>query len=348
MDITSLLKHAVLAPSGDNCQPWRFRVGDTSIEIWNVPSADTSLFNFGQRASIVAHGSAIENICIAARAQGLQPSVATFPDARRHDLIATMSFTPAQPAQEPLLPAIAARTTNRRLYERRELAPDQQESLARHTEGSGFVRLVTRRDEVAGVARAIALNDAIAFENEHIHAFLFDHIRWSEEEAERTRDGLFVGTLELKTPDKIGFRFLKNWGLVRRLIPLGVPKIIAQTAAKLAGSASAIGVIAMPDDSLESYLTGGRLFQRVWLEATRLGLAFHPMAGIACLIQRVRAGITDRLSDKHCGQLREADISLRKAFGLRDEAMVMTFRAGVAPPPTARSLRLPVNDVMLD
>ncbi len=347
MDITSLLKHAVLAPSGDNCQPWRFRPGDSSLEIWNVPEADTSLFNFGQRASIIAHGSAIENICIAARARGLRPDVAPLPDAGKPELVSVMSFTEFQPTQEPLLPMIAARTTNRRLYERGELAPEQQDSLARHTEGGGFVRLVTRQAEVAGLARTIALNDAIAFENEHIHAFLFDHIRWSEEEAERTRDGLFVGTLELKAPDKIGFRFLKNWGLARLLIPLGVPKIIAQNAFRLAASASAIGVIAMPDDSLSSYLTGGRLFQRVWLDATRLGLAFHPMAGVACLIQRVRAGITDRLSDKHCAQLIEADIALRKAFGLKDEAMIMTFRAGFAPPPTARSVRRAVDDVVI-
>lgn len=347
MNIRSLLDYAVLAPSGDNCQPWRFRVTESSIELYNVPDADTSLFNFGQRASIVAHGAVIENICIAARKQGLRPGVSVFPDRQKENHVASVSFSAAEPQTEVLFSAIPERTTNRRLYERRPLSDEQASSLSKHSEGGGFVRLVVNPAERAALARAVALNDAIAFENEHIHKFLFDHIRWSDEEAERTRDGLFVGTLELKAPDKIGFRLLKNWGIASFLGTFGVPKIIAQNAVKLGMSSSAIGVVAMPDDSLESYFAAGRLFQRVWLEATHLGLAFHPMAGIACLIQRVRAGITDRLSGRHCMQLRKAEEGMRKAFGLKDEAMVTTFRVGFAPPPSARSVRLPVSDVLI-
>ncbi|HSW65150.1 MAG TPA: hypothetical protein VLH56_17855 [Dissulfurispiraceae bacterium] len=348
MKIRSLLDYAVLAPSGDNCQPWRFRVTESALELYNVPEADTSLYNFGQRASIVAHGAAIENICIAARQNGLRPVVSVFPNRQKENHVASVSFSASEPETEPLFPAIAERTTNRRLYEQKSLSDNQVVSLSKCVEGEGFVRLAVKPDELSALARPIAINDAIAFENEHIHKFLFDHIRWSDEEAERTRDGLFVGTLELTAPDKIGFRLLKSWGVAGFLGAFGVPKIIAQNAVKLGMSASAIGVVAMPDDTLENYLAGGRLFQRVWLEATRLGLAFHPMAGIACLIQRVRAGITDRLSDRHCKQLRAADDSMRKAFGLKDEAMVMTFRVGFASSPSARSLRLPVNDVMLD
>ena len=66
-DIKKILEAAVHAPSGENCQPWRFEIRGDEIGVFNLPKKDQSLYNEGQMASYVAHGALIENILIANR-----------------------------------------------------------------------------------------------------------------------------------------------------------------------------------------------------------------------------------------------------------------------------------------
>ena len=70
------------APSGENCQPWRFIVDGDKIKIFNIPERDTSLYNVLQFGSFVAHGALIENMLIASSAVGCRGIIQLFPDPR--------------------------------------------------------------------------------------------------------------------------------------------------------------------------------------------------------------------------------------------------------------------------
>lgn len=52
--IQKILEIAVNAPSGENCQPWRFRVEGEKIWVYNNPESDQSLYNYAQCGSLVA------------------------------------------------------------------------------------------------------------------------------------------------------------------------------------------------------------------------------------------------------------------------------------------------------
>ncbi len=67
------------APSGENCQPWHFVVRGASIEVHLLPERDQSAYAWGQRASYLANGAAIENMVIAASAEGYRVIVNYFP-----------------------------------------------------------------------------------------------------------------------------------------------------------------------------------------------------------------------------------------------------------------------------
>ena len=89
-DVTiKILEEAIYAPSGENCQPWKFAVDGSNVHIFNVPEADASLYNFEQRGSYVAHGALIENIVIVALKYGYKASVKLFPIKEEPDLVAT-------------------------------------------------------------------------------------------------------------------------------------------------------------------------------------------------------------------------------------------------------------------
>ena len=59
--IQRILEAGIQAPSGENCQPWRFRSRNDFIDLFNLPERDTSLYSWGQRASYFAHGTLLEN-----------------------------------------------------------------------------------------------------------------------------------------------------------------------------------------------------------------------------------------------------------------------------------------------
>src|SRR4030043_1157048 len=108
---------------------------------------------------------------------------------------------------------------------------------------NGEVRLLEDPQKKALVAKAIGINDKLVFENQNLHRFLFEHIRWTEEEAQRTRDGLYVKTLELSSIQIKGFKLLRNWSLLKTLNKFGLSRAIAKQAEKLCLSASATGIV---------------------------------------------------------------------------------------------------------
>lgn len=342
MNYQELLKAAVQAPSGDNSQPWRFEVKGDQILIFNLPERDTSLYNYRQRASLVAHGALIENMVIAAGAAGYSADITIFPDAAAPDLIALVKLQPGSTGDARLVPAIALRCTNRRKYDGTPVTDDERQALLHAADGlPGSIVLTGSEEEQSAVADVMALNDRLVFENQHLHAFLFDHIRWDDREACETLDGLDIKTLDLEPPDRLMFPLLKNWSLVKILASMGVPRIIAANARKQAMSAGALGAVIISGSSDRDYIDAGRIIERVWLEATLRGLSFQLMTGITFLMQRVADGEMGQLAPGHIQLVRESRIRLANVMGKGEGIVAVMFRVGRSNPPSARSLRIP-------
>ena len=348
MSIKTILESAIRAPSGDNCQPWKFVIENNSINILNLPDRDTSLYNFRQRASLVAHGALLENITITSHALGYDAKIMPFPDKINPNLVATVELKKSDIKDEPHYSCITRRSTNRKQYKPIPLTEEQRVGLLNISQGvsAGEVRLLEDPQKKALLAKVVGINDKLVFENRNLHRFLFEHIRWTEEEALKTRDGLDIKTLELSPPQTIGFKLLKRWSLLQKLNKFGLSRVIAKQAEKLCLSSSAIGIVIAGNNTDEDFLTGGRLVQRVWLEATRTGLAFQPMTGITFLVQRVLAGDKKELSTANINLIMDAHEIIKTAFGLEKETIVLLFRIGHSDPPSSRSLRLPVEKVL--
>lgn len=343
--IRTIIAAGIKAPSGDNCQPWRFEAYDNRIDIFNLPERDTSLYNYKQCASLVAHGACIENMLITAPKYGCHAELSYFPTLDNEQHVARIDISRGETLDDPLFAAISERTINRKPYSGGELSPEATESIIQTAANSGItgcsLKLIQGgKKNIA--ADIVALSDRLVFENPHLHGFLFDHIRWNPEEAERTRDGLDIRTLELAPPDRILFPLLKNFGLVRFISMFGATKMIAANAKKLMLSASAAGIITIENTSAESWLNAGRILERVWLEATRQGLSFHLMTGITLMAQRLRDGELGRLDSSNISLVKQAEALLKGVSGA-NSPVALLFRIGNADAPSVRSLRIPAN-----
>lgn len=341
--ITQLLKLAVAAPSGDNCQPWRLILMDGRLQLFNRPDQDTSLYNHAQRASLLAHGALLENLAIAAPGFGLRAEISLFPDPAVPEHIANVTFSEGERLDDPLCYWVERRCTNRKKYVPIPLTEFQRRELvATPADGAAArVHLVHEPGEVRVLAGLLAKNDRLVFENRNLHAFLFDHLRWSDEEARATGDGMDIKTLELAPPDRLAFPLLKHWPLVGILNRLGLPRLIEHTALKLLGSSAAIAGVSLPDLEPATLVNGGRAMQRFWLQATSLGLAVQPVAGLALLVQRLRSGNNAELNEAQRALVTEVGAGLDRAFDSAGRSLVMCFRLGTSPPPSARALRRP-------
>lgn len=261
--IRKILQKAIMAPSGDNCQPWLFKaVGDT-VELYNDPQLDTSLYNIKQRASLVAHGAALENICLAAPAEGLQARISLYPDQANSDHIASISFSKEEEGLSPLFTQIPQRHTNRERYQSVNISDTQIEcwqGLAECNEGKVWVARET--EQLKTLSDLLSLNDRLVFEVADLHRFLFEQIRWSDVQARQSADGLDIKTLGLNAIDRFSFRFLQSFTLVSVLNKVGFSRIVQIKAKHLLRSSSAFVFVSAPGTEPVDYIYAGRLWQR--------------------------------------------------------------------------------------
>jgi len=341
--IQNLLEESVQAPSGENAQPWRFGVRENQIHVWNIPERDHSPYNFRQRASYVANGAMIENLSIISGAKGYDANVALFPDKSDPHLVAIVTLTPTKPKDESLYPYIAGRVTNRKPYNEVPLAEHEKQALlgtANHAKGIEIF-LTEKREDIVHLANVGSMNERVVFENKFLHDFLFSHINWTKEENEAKKIGFDIKTLELPPPARMGFNIFKHWSAVKVFNKIGLSKMIRKQNGAQYAAAAAVAVITFSGTEDMDFVEAGRVIERFWLTATKLGLALQPMAGIIYFMQRILAGTPEPFSEHGVGLITEAYETICRIFNVREKTIPMMFRIGHADPPSARSLKLP-------
>ena len=108
-----------------------------------------------------------------------------------------------------------------------------------------------------------------------------------------------------------------------------------------------MGLLTTHGTTPADYFRGGRALQRMWLAATRLGLALQPWTGLPYLFARVERGGGAGLSESEISELRRLRDRYRRVFDVSaGTAEVLLFRIGRAAAPTAISLRRPLERVL--
>ena len=118
-----LLRSAVLASSPHNTQPWRFRVGESSVQLFLDPRRRVEGLDPFLREAYIGLGCALENVALAAGAHGLRDRT-NVPDgllasqpAEALRMVAQVDLDPGPRLQSALYGAIPNRHTNRGLYD---------------------------------------------------------------------------------------------------------------------------------------------------------------------------------------------------------------------------------------
>ena len=346
--IRSIIASGLLAPSGENAQPWRFRVAGDTIYLLDDPLSDRSLYNIDSRGTMAAQGAALENMIIATHAQGRKVDISLFPHEG-----ATASLTigsPVPTTDVELSRCITDRNTNRNPFrsaplrgEIGKMIEDAARPFAEH--GIELIR-VEGREQVAALAVVASTNERIMLGNRELHGFFFSHLTWTEDEDNRMRKGFYIKTLELPLPVQIMFRLLKFWPVMRVLKSVGFPALVGKGNSLTYAAAGEFGIITVNDNSRVAIVHAGRLLERIWLTLAQNGVALQPCTGTLFLAYAAEHVTPDRFSAYE--RLLLSDQAAVVAAMTRGRRPVLMYRAGYSKrPPSARSKRFELESVLI-
>lgn len=341
--LQKIINAGIKAPSGENCQPWRFEVRGNKISVFNIPERDQSLYSWGQRASFLAHGALLENMTITGSRLGYKAVIDLFPESGEKNLVAHVAFQKLVPQKEPLYYAIEKRTTNRKPYKKIPLSRKEKDELLEVNKDikGAKILLVDDSEKIGVLAKYASKNEKILFENKSLHNFFFSHINWNLAEDKEKSIGFYIDTLELPPPARLGFKLFKNWTVLNIFNKAGLSNMVSLVNSKVHSSSSAMGVVTIQNIEPKDFILAGRIMERLWLTATDLGLSLQPLTGVLFLRLRVISGDKDNFSPRHVKLIEDVYNKIKNIFEVADDNIVMLFRLGKSDGPSARSSRLP-------
>jgi nitroreductase len=333
-----VVAQATLAPSGGNAQPWHFYWGDDRLWVAADTARMRNVLNSQGHATWLALGAAIENAAIAAASRGRTVRVTPFP---HRGVAAVLELAPGgDETLAALLPLVAARQTNRRLGDRAPFDESDGASLrAAAAAHGGRLQLVSSPDELEELGRIAGRADRIRFTAPVTHRELMGELRWNEAEAEATRDGVTVSSLELKPVAEAALMLLRRPDVAAELRALAPGRRLEEGARDAFAAASAAGLLTLASGSPAAWLAGGRAMQRLWLEATALGLAFQPI-GHLYMFELLGGPTADLFTAEEREELEQLQAATYGVFA-RAPAAALLFRLARVDQPGERSLRLP-------
>jgi hypothetical protein len=307
------------------------------------------MLDYRHSASLAAVGAAVENIILAAQGLGYRTDTVYADAPGAGSLACKLSFSRESGLEVPaLLPYIPTRATNRRRETRTEIPTDKLQRLARVAEEAGAaLHVLTTEDSLENAGKVLAGVNRLQMYSKQLHSEMMKEIRWTQEEAKETGDGLDVATLEASRADLAALKLLSSWRVVSMIRRTGTGGGLDRLMNQWVAGASALCLVTRPKWSPRAFVEGGRAMQRVWLQATADEIAVQPLSSAPYLFMRLERGGAEGLSKEDVVLLRPLREQYLQLFGLNgSEAEILLFRVFTESPPTARALRRPVLDVL--
>ncbi len=336
---------ATLAPSGGNCQPWRFELTGKELAVAFDRSRSRSAMDVRARASHVALGAALFNARVAASAAGRCGGYELFPDGPSSDVVASLAFgSGGDPALAELREAMLERCSNRRHGDRAPLDLLVVHNLSRAAScENARLHLVTDDERLAECASIFAAAERIRFLHPQLREDALRELRWPGDDV---RSGIDIATLELSDLETASLQLIRRGDAMDLLGRWDAGGGLGSHLERSIASSSALAVVTVESATPASYLAGGMALERVWIEAQRAGLAVQAMA--PAFLFAVQESDFDTLGGaRWAGDLRALSERFRRMLDLGSRTVaILPLRLGHAMPPRVRSARLPLDTVL--
>jgi molybdopterin/thiamine biosynthesis adenylyltransferase/nitroreductase len=347
--ISYLVSMGTLATSADNCQPWRFQWDGKSLLLLKDPERTGFFYDVNNESTLMTMGAVIENIRIAATHYGIETSIELLPSACDDaDKVARIRFLSTDLEEDQIFSFVGERCVNRKPYRRENIEEDiprqLKEEVAR-TPG-GDMEWLEEENAKNTMKEIIFDADRILFEDHRLHGGLFKWVRLRKEEMLKM-DGMGLDVLELNWFQRQVFPLISYWSILSPLNKIGVSRVIANNSIVLLNRSPAYCLLTIAKRSPAAYIHGGMMIERFWIKANALGLSVQPMAGPIFLLNHFHHDGAIEFKENHRRMIQGIHEKLQSVLKeKKDKIPIMFFRLGYAQPPSARSPRRKVVEVL--
>ncbi len=146
------------------------------------------------------------------------------------------------------------------------------------------------------------------------------------------------------------FKILKPWSVTNVLNKIGVGKFITKKIEEGVEKCGGIGFMTMPDTSASSYLKGGQILERVWLQLTECGISFQPMTTVNFFDMRMKENGESGFEERHRPIVKKGLQEFYDMFPEVDRSKcghVMLFRFGYSKDIPSWTIRKHLSSVLL-
>ena len=333
-----LVRAAILAANPHNSQPWRFHVQPAGIELFADRTRSIGSIDPLLREMHIGLGCALENLLLAASAQGFEYRLTLFPEPADVTLVARIELESRSKRNEisPLYAAIPRRHTNRGAYDAARPIDlsvfDELQALGRDFP-SVSVRWLTSVDSRRRIGELVvqATEAIISDRQQSQDSAVWFRASWQE--IQKKRDGLTVDAQALP-------------GWIRAAAKV-LPPISQQRSEQIwlnstrevqVATAPAFGILLARDAGDSSIrVQSGRLWQRMHLWAQTHGIAMQPLNQMPERADREHSlGIEPRFGN-----------ALKELAGDHGWEVLMPFRLGYPMVTALASPRRSVDEVVV-
>ena len=224
-DLRLILEKAILAPSADNLQPWKFKTSDNKIDIFLNSKYTQNFCDEGLLIPYLSAGAAIENMRVTGAQLGYELFSGYLPNPNDPLLVATVTFVETMPKSDVHFQSLEKRATNRKFYSlNQQVNSDVYLHLIQLVEREGFKLLWLKKDDSGykELSRILGQADQLRYEIKRLHKELVETLRFNPAETNDSRDGLNLKTFETGPGGEILFKLIRPWNRLNLLNAFGL------------------------------------------------------------------------------------------------------------------------------
>lgn len=353
-EVIQMVESANLAPSGGNVQPWIWLYDKKGLlHLVHDQARSHSLLDFKGTGSLIAFGSALENLRLKAGKMGIEIEEVIQIKEFDDPLIATIRFIsklshPLEIPHAELVEGLGLRCTNRKNSKRRKLSPEQMKAVFSFIEYPQLsLKHLDEDAELDQLAKVVGGMDRMRLFHQQGLVDFINEVRWSDREAKETKDGIDIATLELSGAERAAMGLLKDPRTVKFfrkfVMGYGLTKISRETIT----TSSAMFLLNAEKFDATSYLLAGKVLQRIWIWANLNGLSFQPVTASLFIFHKVLKEKDHGFSEEEEKSIKQLKDSFDFLFNPEKKMEeIFMFRLNFADSPTMRAYRREVLDTL--
>lgn len=349
-----ILDLARFAPSGDNIQPWKFKIlSSHSFEIHMQNCSDWMIYDKLGTASFLALGAMFEYIDIAAAEFACTATFSKIPSTQARLFIYSVEIAEQTCTKGGLFDTLKARSVQRKSMGTDPLSHNERQQLVDSLPNGFKVELYDSPEQKHSLAKLLFGNGFTRYAMEEGYKTHYEAIDWRKgyETFSPTKippkalgmNPLMVALTKWSLSSWKKFHFIEKY--------LGgtlLPRFLMDYRTAIKSSALFIITRDTAPQSDDDYIESGRAMVRFWLMANKLGLGYQPQYTPVLFAEYLRAGITFTTSRR---AMKQAHKMNKRFIELVGESVVNRSvymgRIGRTDKVTSRSTRMAVSDLIL-